>query len=219
MQPTARDRNIGDAHNRLRPEGKLVATTILIALVMCMFLSKLHGNQPPKSMELDAGAVRIVDPAFCKDQTWPYIDQRCLKRIDASDGAANNESVVSPATNFQPTAAQSGTPPSVLGTVNVSSNAATAATPSQAVTPQPITPHTPGEGGPAPTVVVPPVPPAPPATSTLTGEPPEALGNIADAAMAAPLDRQIDRQMDDASQHQPRQHWRRHAHFIFGFRF
>ena len=145
---------------RLRPEGKLVATTILIALVICMFLSKLHGNQPPKSMELDARAVRIVDPAFCNDQTWPYIDQRCLKRIDASDGAANNESVVSPATNFQPNAAQSGMPPSVPGTVNVSSNAATAATPSQAVTPQPITPHTPGEGGPAPTVVVPPVPPA-----------------------------------------------------------
>ena len=216
MQPTsARDRNIGDAHNRLRPEGKLVATTILIALVMCMFLSKLHGNQSPKSMELDAGAVRIVEPAFCKDQTWPYIDQRCLKRIDASDGAASNESAGSPATNFQPKVALSGMPTSVPGTVNVSSNAAAAATPSQAVTPQPITPHTPGEAGPAPTVVVPPVPPAPPATSTLTGEPPEARGNIADAAMAAPLDRQ----MDDASQHQPRQHWRRHAHFVFGFRF
>ena len=37
-------------------------------------------------MELDAGAVRIADPAFCKDQTRPYIDQRCLKRIDVSDG-------------------------------------------------------------------------------------------------------------------------------------
>jgi hypothetical protein len=155
MQPTsARDRNIGDAHDRLRPEGKSVATTILIALVICMFLSKPHGNQSPKSMELDARAARIVDPAFCKDQTWPYIDQRCLKRIDASDGTANNESAGSPATN-------------------------------------------------------------PPVTSTLTGEPPEVPENNADAAIAAPLDRQ----MEDASQHHPRPHRRRHAQFIFGFRF
>jgi hypothetical protein len=208
MQPTSA-RDLGDAHSRLRPEGKLVATTILIALVMCMFLSKLHGNQPPKSMELDAR--RIVDPAFCKDQTWPYIDQRCLKRIDASDGTANNETAGGPATNFQPTVALSGMPTSVPGTVNVSSNAVTPETPSQAVPPQPITPQTPpSQAGLAPTVVV---PPAPPATSTLTPEPPEVRENNADAAMAAPLDRQ----MDDASQH--RKHWRRHAHFIFGFRF
>ncbi|MGB6446249.1 MAG: hypothetical protein WBF47_13875 [Xanthobacteraceae bacterium] len=213
MQPTsARDRNIGDAHDRLRPEGKSVATTILIALVICMFLSKLHGNQSPKSMELDARAVRIVDPAFCKDQTWPYIDQHCLRRIDASDGTANNESAGSPATNFQPNVALSGMPTSVPGTVNVSSNAVTPETPSQAVAPQPITPRTPSQAGLAPTVVV---QPAPPVTSTLTGEPPEVRENNADAAMAAPLNRQ----MEDASQHHPRPHGRRHAQFIFGFRF
>jgi hypothetical protein len=215
MDPTsALDPKIGDARGRLRPDGKVVATTILVALVMCVFLSKLHESQPSKSIAPDARVVRIVDPAFCKDQTWPYIDQRCLKRIDASDGVVKNESVGSPAnpTKVQPNVASSGMPTSVPGTVNVSINAVTAQTPSQAVTPQAITPQTPTQAGPAPTVVV---PPALPAANALTVEPPGVREGNADAAMAAP----IDRQMEDVSQHHPRLHSRRHAHIIFGFRF
>ena len=62
------------------------STVTVIAVLMCMLAVKSFDPQRQTSQsspQVDSvSAVRIVDPAFCQNQTWPYIDPRCLKRSD-----------------------------------------------------------------------------------------------------------------------------------------
>ena len=73
-------------------DGKRVATTItLIAVATCMVLAKSFAvTRPPDAQRGAVTAVRIVDLDFCKNQTWPYIDTRCLKRIAPDQPVAEN---------------------------------------------------------------------------------------------------------------------------------
>lgn len=78
-----------------------VATTITLVAVVatCMLLAKplVVTQHPPIAQRGEAPAVRIVDPDFCKNQTWPYIDARCLKRVAPDQSAAENHAATAPA--------------------------------------------------------------------------------------------------------------------------
>jgi len=72
-------------------DGKRVATTItLIAVATCMVLAKSFAAPHPPVQSGEAQTIRIVDPDFCKNQTWPYIVARCLKRIAPDQPVAEN---------------------------------------------------------------------------------------------------------------------------------
>jgi hypothetical protein len=68
---------------------RVATTATLLAVALCAFMAKGHllAAQTPTRV---AAATRnnvtapaaIVAPEFCKDQTWPYIDSRCLRRVD-----------------------------------------------------------------------------------------------------------------------------------------
>jgi hypothetical protein len=86
-------------------ERQIATTAALVVMAVCMITAKVHGveaqgvpqqNYPP--------AIRVVDPEFCKNQTWPYIDGRCLKRADAPAPSAGNVPIV-PANAGQTTVA------------------------------------------------------------------------------------------------------------------
>lgn len=71
---------------------RVATTTTLLALALCAFMAKGHllAAQAPSRAAATAqnnvtAPVTIVAPEFCKDQTWPYIDSRCLRRIDNPD--------------------------------------------------------------------------------------------------------------------------------------
>jgi hypothetical protein len=80
-------------------DGGRVATTItLIAVAMCMVLAKSFAVQHlPAAQRGEVAAVRIVDPDFCKNQTWPYIDPRCLKRVAPDQPPTENHVASVPA--------------------------------------------------------------------------------------------------------------------------
>jgi hypothetical protein len=69
---------------------RLSTTVTLVAVATCMIVAtwmvsafKVPTPTTQSSLVSQADSistVRIVDPAFCQNQTWPYIDERCLKR-------------------------------------------------------------------------------------------------------------------------------------------
>jgi hypothetical protein len=72
-----------------------VKTTVTLAILGAfLLLAKTYAidaRPVPQKAEQDAPkTVRIVDPDFCKNQTWPYIDSRCLKRADTTAANENN---------------------------------------------------------------------------------------------------------------------------------
>jgi hypothetical protein len=92
-----------------------VGTTVtLLAVALCAFMAKGHllAAQTPSRVAAAAqdnatAPVRIVAPEFCKDQTWPYIDSRCLRRID-NPALDTPQATVAPATTAAATPAPSG---------------------------------------------------------------------------------------------------------------
>ncbi len=115
-------------------DGKRVATTItLITVATCMVLAKsFAAPHPPGVQSGEVQTVRIVDPDFCKNQTWPYIDARCLKRIAPDQPVAENHAgIVSANPQVTPTpaaplasAATNGAPASGNFAVSDTSDAA-----------------------------------------------------------------------------------------------
>jgi hypothetical protein len=78
-------------------EGRVATTITLAAVATCMVLAKSLALTHPAIVQRDeAPAVRIVDPDFCKNQTWPYIDARCLKRVAPDQPAAENRAASTP---------------------------------------------------------------------------------------------------------------------------
>ena len=68
---------------------RVATTATLLAVALCAFMAKGHllAAQTPSrvaAVAQNAGTapVTIVAPEFCKDQTWPYINSRCLRRVD-----------------------------------------------------------------------------------------------------------------------------------------
>jgi hypothetical protein len=200
-------------------DNKLTATMILVALATCMFLSKLNERRPQKLAEVDAHPVGIVDPAFCKDQTWPYIDQRCLKRIDPPERMAKEESSASLGNSRANGVGSNDISVPGTATGDLSTEAVATQTPDQAVISQPTTTRISSKPAAAASqpVEAAPIPlPAEPSVSNLAGSPPtETWETNADAGSGV----DIYRHTEDEFQHHARRHWGHRAQVIFGFRF
>src|SRR3984957_15278564 len=107
---------------------RVATTATLLALALCAFMAKGHllaAQTPSRVAAAGQGdvtaPVTIVAPEFCKDQTWPYIDSRCLRRIDNPAPDAP-QATVAPATTAAATPAPSG------GSSNVAATPPTAET-------------------------------------------------------------------------------------------
>jgi hypothetical protein len=93
---------------------RVAATATLLAVALCAVMAKGHLLAVETPSRIAAAAqnsgtapVKIVAPEFCKDQTWPYIDSRCLRRVDNPAPDALRASVT-PATIAAATPAPSG---------------------------------------------------------------------------------------------------------------
>ena len=90
---------------------RVATTATLLAVALCAFMAKGHllAAQMPSRVAVAAqdnvkAPITIVAPEFCKDQTWPYIDSRCLRRIDNPPPDAP-QAIVAPATTAAATPA------------------------------------------------------------------------------------------------------------------
>jgi hypothetical protein len=61
-------------------------TVTLIAVALCGLLADRDllgdANPPPVPAAAQNQVTKVIAPEFCKDQTWPYLDGRCLRRIE-----------------------------------------------------------------------------------------------------------------------------------------
>ena len=78
-----------DLPKKAPTESRIATSTTMIALLLLIgsaHVMRLAVAGPRQSQEqsnaVQPKAARIVDPAFCENQTWPYIDARCLKRVE-----------------------------------------------------------------------------------------------------------------------------------------
>jgi hypothetical protein len=92
---SALDPGIEPQYEARTKESRLSATFVLLSALICALVAPalapsaapiVQKNGPVR--ELPTGTVRIVDPAYCANQTWPYIDERCLKRADTPERTA-----------------------------------------------------------------------------------------------------------------------------------
>jgi hypothetical protein len=133
---------------------RVATTATLLALALCAFMAKGHLLAAQTPVRVAAAAqntgtapVRIVAPEFCKDQTWPYIDSRCLRRVDnpapdapqttvppaatavatpAPSGGSGNTVAATPPT-AETTATQTNVAPTNIAPTTTATNAAPAA--------------------------------------------------------------------------------------------
>jgi hypothetical protein len=182
---------------------RVATTATLMALALCAVIAKGHllAAQTPSRVavaSLDSGTapVTIVAPEFCKDQTWPYIDSRCLRRVDNPAPDAPQASAA-PATTAAAMPAPSG------GSGNT-----VAATPPTAAT-------TPAQTNLATTA--PPAAAAPNPTDTRDQVLQSAFPAAAPDTRTYPATNAYTRAVN-ASQHRRSEHWNNQSGF-FGFRF
>jgi hypothetical protein len=176
-------------------EGRVATTITLAAVATCMVLAKsLAVTHPPVVQRDEAPAVRIVDPDFCKNQTWPYIDARCLKRVAPDQPAAENHTASVPA---NPNATPAPVPASSLASL-VTNGAAKAAY-SISATPNSALPST------APMNVM---------NGAGQNQPQE---TVAPMTSAAAIDSPASAVIADSHRTHRSQHWQHGA--FFGFRF
>jgi len=150
-----------EAHEPSAAKQRRVATTVtLLAAAACAILARGHlleagtaSHNAAVAQNTGTAPVTIVAPEFCKDQTWPYIDSRCLRRVDNTAPAAP-QVAAAPATTAVATPAPSGgsgstvaaTPPTAE-TAAVQTNVAQpiTATDTPSATPAPNPPDTRGQ--------------------------------------------------------------------------
>jgi hypothetical protein len=85
-----------------------VATTAIVCVLAALAAGTRNLETTPAptaAAHQNIADVRIVDPAFCRDQTWPYIDQRCLKRAQPQQTASTQSDNTSAPMNIAPHAA------------------------------------------------------------------------------------------------------------------
>jgi hypothetical protein len=138
-----------EMHESSAAKQRRVATTAtLLAVALCAVMAKGHllAAQTPSRVaaaEQNSGTapVTIVAPEFCKDQTWPYIDSRCLRRVDNPAPNAPR-AIVPPATTAAAAPAPSGgsaktvaAPPPIAETTVAQTTVATNAAPAAAPNP------------------------------------------------------------------------------------
>jgi hypothetical protein len=123
---------------------RLSTTVTLLGAVACVVLAKTLAIGAPAMPSAAAAPhqgvtpVTIVAPEFCKNQTWPYIDARCLRRVDPAPppAEARNASaapVNSGAVNSGPVTAPPAPAPVIHDGVPPSPEASPAAAPSQVI--------------------------------------------------------------------------------------
>ena len=195
---------------------RVATTATLLAVALCAFMAKGHllAAQTPSrvaAVAQNAGTapVTIVAPEFCKDQTWPYIDSRCLRRVDNPAPPADaRQAIAPPATTAAVTPAPDGVSAKAVVAPPANSEAA-ASTSRLPAAPAPSSPDTRAQDTRAQVVQS----AFPTAESNVTRDNDIQPGN-ATAAINAPA---YQRTSDD-SQHRRSRHWNNHSGF-FGFRF
>ena len=82
---------------------RMSTSATLLAVAVCAILAKgylLEAGSPSHNAAVAQNAgtapVTIVAPEFCKDQTWPYIDSRCLRRVDNPAPPADARRAIAP---------------------------------------------------------------------------------------------------------------------------
>jgi hypothetical protein len=195
-----------EAHEPSPAKQRRVATTVtLSAVALCAILAKGHLTEAGTSSHNAAVAqnagtapVTIVAPEFCKDQTWPYIDPRCLRRVD-------NPAPDAPQATIAPAATAAAMPAPSGGSGNIA-----AATPTPAETT--VTTNTP------PTATnAPPAAAAPNPTDTRDQVMQSVFPSAAPDTSANPATNTY-QHTGDVSQHRRSRHWNNQSGF-FGFRF
>jgi hypothetical protein len=188
-----------EAHEPSAAKQRRVATTTtLLTVALCAILAKGHlleARSPSHTAAVAPTAgtapVTIVAPEFCKDQTWPYIDARCLRRVDNPPPPADaHQAIAPPAT----TAAATPAPDSV-------SAKAVAAPPANSEA--------------AASTSTPPAAPAPNTTDTRDQVMQSVFPAAAPDTGTYPATNAYTR---NASQRRRSEHWNNHSGF-FGFRF
>ena len=179
---------------------RVSTTATLVAVAICALVGRSHllqARAPAPDAAHNSGTtpVTVVAPEFCKDQTWPYIDARCLRRVDNPPPSADEHKPLAPRPTAAATAASDGTRGSA-GPVprSVEASAPTNTPPAAAAAPDP-------RRQVIQSVFPPPAP---------TGD-----NQRSDAGPVA--DPTYQRTSDGSPRHRSR-HWGRHSGF-FGFRF
>jgi hypothetical protein len=80
---------------------RAATTAVLLGMVLCAVAMKAHGIETPAPHQTVqtsgvAAPTKVIAPEFCKDQTWPYIDSRCLRRVDNPTPPASAPRIVTP---------------------------------------------------------------------------------------------------------------------------
>jgi hypothetical protein len=192
---------------------RLSTTATLLAVAVCAILAKGHlleartpSHNAAVAQSAGTAPVTIVAPEFCKDQTWPYIDARCLRRVDSPPPPADaRKAIAPPATAAAATPAPDGVNANAVAAPRANNEAAAStSTPQAAPAPAPSSTDARAQ------VIQSVFPTAEPAA---TRDNDVQRGN-ANAATDAPA---YQRTSDGSQQHRSR-HWNNHSGF-FGFRF
>jgi hypothetical protein len=195
---------------------RMSTSVTLLAVAVCAILAKGHlleAGSPSHTAALAQNAgtapVTIVAPEFCKDQTWPYIDSRCLRRVDNPPPPADaRQAIAPPATTAAATPAPVGVSANAVAAQPANSEAA-ASTSTPPAAPAPSAPDTRAQDTRA-QVIQSVFPTAEPAA---TRDNDSQHGN-ATAATNTPAYQRT----SDVSQHRRSRHWNNHSG-LFGFRF
>jgi hypothetical protein len=195
---------------------RMSTSATLLAVAVCAILAKGHlleagtaSHTAALAQNAGTAPVTIVAPEFCKDQTWPYIDSRCLRRVDNPPPPADARQAIAP-----PATTAAATPaPDVMSAKAVAAPPATseaaASTSTPPAAPAPSSPDTRAQNTRAQVIQS----VFPSAESTATRDNDGQRGN-ANAATDAPAYQRT----SDVSQHRRSRHWNSHSGF-FGFRF
>ena len=187
---------------------RMSTTATLLAVAVCAILAKGHLLEAATSSHnaavvQNAGTapITIVAPEFCKDQTWPYIDARCLRRVDNPPADAH-QAIAPPVTTAAATPAPDGVSANAVAAPKNAEAAASPSTPPAA--PAPSSTDTRAQ-------VIQSV--FPTAESTATRD-----DNVQRSNANAATDASAYQRTSDVTQHRRSRHWNNHFGF-FGFRF
>ena len=198
----------GQAGGQFGPvaDSRFATSVTILGVAMCLYLVNMQAIKSPAFSSEGARQVRIVDPAFCKDQTWPYIDARCLKRVDDAERPAADQGRAAVTANAAaPTIVDAA--PRVVG-ANENPPAATGPLPSGT------------DGSETPSAAVMPTLPITPPPAASVGDPaaPRAP-EIRHEASSVPTDAYDYQRVTDGEHRVRSGHSRRHSQSFFGFRF
>ena len=186
-------------------------TATLLAVAVCAILAKGHlleartsSHNAAVAQNAGTAPVRIVAPEFCKDQTWPYIDSRCLRRVDNPPPPADDHNAIAPpVTTAAVTPVPDGVSANAVAAPRPNTEAA-ASTSTPPAAPAPSSPDTRAQ-------VIQSVFPTAESTATRDNDVQRSNANAATNAPAY-------QRTGDVSQHRRSRHWNNHSGF-FGFRF